>query len=200
MNLNLLENLSTELIGQRVKLIPLEENHIKGLFTAGQFSDIWSYMPMKIETIDDMTQLVQEALSAKEKGQEFPFVIIDLENDRIVGSTRFLDISSVNKNLEIGWTWLSPDVWRTQINTEMKYILFRYCFEVLSTLRVQLKADGRNLRSQSAIERIGATKEGVLRRNRIMYDGYVRDSVYYSILAEEWPSVKHRIEQLLVRK
>lgn len=198
--MNLIENTSTELKGQRVKLIPLEENHIKGLFTAGQFADIWSYMPIKVETIDDMAHLVQGALEAKEKGHEFPFVIIDLENDRIVGSTRFLDISTVNKNLEIGWTWLSPDVWRTQINTEMKYMLFRYCFEVLSTLRVQLKADGRNLRSQSAIERIGATKEGVLRRNRIMYDGYVRDSVYYSILAEEWPSVKQRIEQLLVCK
>jgi RimJ/RimL family protein N-acetyltransferase len=195
--LNNLKNTSIELIGTRVKLAPLEEAHTKGLFKAGQAPDIWSYMPMKIETLEEMVHLVQGALLAKEKGTEFPFVIIDQETDQIVGSTRFLDISPSHRHLEIGWTWLAPVVWRTKINTEAKYLLLRYCFEVLSTIRVQLKTDGRNLRSQSAIERIGAKREGTLRRQRVMYDGYVRDTVYFSIIEEEWPEVKQRLEAIL---
>lgn len=195
-----LDNLSasaTELSGTRVKLVPLEEAHTKDLFKAGQHPEIWLYMPMKVETLEEMTKLVQGALHAKEKGTEFPFVIIDQETEQIVGSTRFLDISSSNRHLEIGWTWLSPVVWRTKINTETKYLLLRYCFETLSTIRVQLKTDGRNLRSQRAIERIGAKREGTLRRHRVMYDGYVRDTVYFSIIKEEWSKVKRNLERIL---
>lgn len=195
-----LDNLSAsaiELSGKRVKLVPLEEAHTKDLFKAGHHPEIWLYMPMKVETLEEMTQLVQGALHAKEKGTEFPFVIIDQETEQIVGSTRFLDISSSNRHLEIGWTWLSPVVWRTKINTEAKYLLLRYCFETLSTIRVQLKTDGRNLRSQRAIERIGAKREGTLRRHRVMYDGYVRDTVYFSIIKEEWSEVKRNLERIL---
>lgn len=188
-----------ELIGQRAKLIPLEVSHTKGLFEAGRNPEIWQYMLMKIESLDDMKRLVEEALFAKAKGLEFPFVIIDRKTDRIVGSTRFLEISSQNRNLEIGWTWLSSDVWRTRINTECKYLLLRHCFEMLSSIRVQLKTDARNVRSQRAIERIGAVKEGVLRCHRILPDGFIRDSVYYSIISEEWPMVKKRLEGLLDR-
>lgn len=195
--LNNLKNTSIELLGTRVKLAPLEEAHTERLFKAGQNPEIWSYMPMKIEALEEMAQLVQGALLAKEKGAEFPFVIIDQEKDQIVGSTRFLDISVPNQHLEIGWTWLTPEVWRTKINTEAKYLLLRYCFEELSTIRVQLKTDGRNHRSQLAIERIGAKREGTLRRNRVMYDGYVRDTVYFSILKEEWPEVKQHLENIL---
>lgn len=187
-----------ELVGRRARLVPLEKHHITALYQAAQHAEIWTYMPMDIKTMEDMELLVDKALTAQEKGQEFPFVIHDQATDRIVGSTRFLDISILNRSLEIGWTWLSPEVWRTRINTEAKYLLLTHCFETLGTIRVQLKTDARNIRSQQAIERIGATKEGILRKHRIMHDGFVRDSVYYSVIFEEWTSVKQRLETLLL--
>lgn len=186
-----------ELIGERVKILPMEVDHVQELFDAGNYPDIWAYMPMKINSIEDMKCLVDGALQAKVQGTEFPFVIYDNDSGKVVGSTRFLDISIPNRSLEIGWTWLSPTVWRTSINTECKYLLLKHCFETLGTIRVQIKTDGRNLRSQQAIERLGAVKEGVLRRHRIMYDGYVRDSVYYSVIDEEWLFVKERLESML---
>lgn len=186
-----------ELVGERVKLVPMEESHIDGLFEAGRAPQIWTYMSMKVETIDDVKRLVAGAFSAKQAGVEMPFTIIDQESDKIVGSTRFLDISVPNRQLEIGWTWLTPSVWRTRINTECKYLLLKYCFETLGTIRVQLKTDGRNVRSQQAMERIGAVKEGILRKHRIMHDGYIRDSVYFSVIDDEWPCVKARLESML---
>ena len=186
-----------EFVGKRAKLLPLEREHAQALYEASQHSDIWAYLPTRITSLAETEQFIEQALQAKAQGTEFPFVIVDQETERIVGSTRFLDISLPNRHLEIGWTWHSPDVWRTRINTECKYMLLRHSFETLDLLRVQLKTDGRNLRSQRAIERIGGIKEGVLRRQRILHDGYVRDTVYYSILAEEWPAVKARLEDFL---
>jgi RimJ/RimL family protein N-acetyltransferase len=186
-----------ELAGERARLVPMEEKHAEALFEAGRFPEIWAYMPMKVETAGDMERMVTEALAAKEKGTELPFVVEDRETGRVVGSTRFLDIQTTHRQLEIGWTWYTPDVWRTRINTECKYLLLSYCFEELALVRVQLKTDGRNARSQRAIERIGGVKEGVLRRHRILPDGYIRDSVYYSVIAEEWPGVKQRLEAML---
>ena len=107
------------------------------------------------------------------------------------------NISHENRNLEIGKTWLTPAVWGTHLNTECKYLLLRYCFETLGTLRVQLKTDVRNVRSQRATERLGAVKEGVLRHHWVMPDGHIRDSVLYSILLEEWPDCKERLERIL---
>lgn len=124
-------------------------------------------------------------------------MIIDQATNQVVGSTRFLDISSQHRQLEIGSTWLTPSVWRTRMNTECKYLLLKHCFEVLETIRVQIKTDRRNVQSQRAIERLGAVKEGVLRRHRILPDGYVRDTVYYSVIDEEWPAVKARLEAFL---
>ncbi|MDA8194226.1 MAG: GNAT family protein [Thermaerobacter sp.] len=186
-----------ELIGERVKLIPMRESHVAGLFEAGRDPQIWTYMPMQVNTIDDMRRLVSDALSGRAKGSEFPFVIMDQQSDKIVGSTRFLDISISHRHAEIGWTWLAPHVWRTRINTECKYLLLRHGFETLDLIRVQLKTDRRNLTSQQAIERIGGQKEGILRKHRIMPNGYIRDSVYYSILDEEWPLVKTRLQRIL---
>lgn len=186
-----------KLVGERVILLPMEIHHVQDLFNAGNSADIWAYMPMKVESIEDMKRLVEKSLQAKEQGTEFPFVIFDKNLGEIVGSTRFLDISVHNKNLEIGWTWLSPVVWRTQVNTECKYLLLKHCFETLRAIRVQIKTDGRNIRSQKAIERIGAVKEGVLRKHRILSDGFVRDSVYYSILDGEWAKVRDKLENML---
>ena len=184
------------LMGDRVKLEPMEVYHEQELLDAGNNPDIWAYMPMKVQSIEDMKHLVDGALQARGHGSEFPFVIIDKDSGKIVGSTRFLNISIPNRNLEIGSTWLSPTVWRTRINTECKYLLLKHCFEILGTIRVQLKTDSRNVRSQQAIERLGAVKEGVLRNHMIMPDGYLRNSVFYSVIDREWEQVKEKLESM----
>ncbi|MHB1682185.1 MAG: GNAT family N-acetyltransferase [Bacilli bacterium] len=188
---------AADLIGHRTMLTPLELRHIDQLYEAASDPAVWTYMPMRVQTADDMLALVADALAARQSGHEFPFVIIDQQTGKVVGSTRFLDISPANRSLEIGWTWLAPAAWRTSINTEAKYLLLRHCFESLRTIRVQFKTDSRNTRSQQAIERIGGVREGVLRRHRILQNGYIRDSVYYSIIDQEWPTVKTALEQRL---
>jgi RimJ/RimL family protein N-acetyltransferase len=117
------------------------------------------------------------------------------EHNRAIGSTRYLDIQTQNRGLEIGWSWLTPTVQRTGVNTECKYLLLRHAFEQLGMIRVQLKTDSRNLQSQRAIERLGAVKEGTLRNHMILPDGYYRHSVYYSIIESEWPTVKAGLEE-----
>lgn len=185
------------LVGDRVRIEPMKHYHVQELFDAGKNQDIWAYMPMKVQSIEDMKSLVNKALRAREQGSEFPFVIFDKDSEKIVGSTRFLNISVPNRNLEIGWTWLSPTVWRTRINTECKYLLLKHCFETLGAIRVQIKTDGRNVRSQQAIERLGAIKEGVLRNHVVMPDGYLRATVFYSVIDQEWLPVKGKLESML---
>lgn len=185
------------LTGKRAKLVPMAASHSEGLYEASRNPEIWTYMTLPMRDPADMERLVREALQARAQGSEFPFVIVDQETERIVGSTRFMEITPAHRALEIGWTWLSPDVWRTRINTECKYLLLSYGFETLQAIRIQLKTDSRNLRSQQAIERLGAVREGVLRHHRLLPDGYRRDTVYFSILEAEWPAIKARLEHFL---
>lgn len=125
------------------------------------------------------------------------FAIIVKDTGLAVGSTRFMDIRREHRGLEIGWTWLAPGVQRTRVNTEAKFLLLKHAFENLGALRVQLKTDARNTRSQRAIERIGGVMEGVLRRHMKVWDGHQRDTVYYSIVDTEWPAAKERFLQKL---
>jgi RimJ/RimL family protein N-acetyltransferase len=141
-----------------------------------------------------MEHWISKALKGLKAGTALAFVIVDLATQRIVGSTRYFDFSQRNRGVEIGSTWLSPSVWRTGVNTECKYLLLRHAFETLEMIRVQLKTHHLNVRSQNAIERIGATREGVLRNHVIMPDGSYRHSVYFSIIESEWPQVKANLE------
>src|SRR5262249_98190 len=153
------------------------------------------YMPYGlIRTEEQMRGFVQEVLARQARGTDVPFAVVLLQTGRAVGCTRYLAIEPPNRALEIGGTWYGAAHQRTGVNSEWKYLVLRQAFEVLGCLRVQLKTDQRNERSQKAIERIGAVREGVLRRNLIMPDGYVRSTVVYSILAEEWPGVKGLLE------
>ena len=127
-----------------------------------------------------------------------PFAIVDALSGKVVGSTRYLSIAPEDYGLEIGWTWLAREARRTAVNTECKYLLLRHAFESLDAIRVQLKTDSRNQRSQQAIERLGAVREGVLRTQRILENGYQRDTVMYSIIATEWPAVKSALEEKLL--
>jgi len=179
------------LSGRAVRLEPLELRHAAGLLAAGTDPAIWLYLPAyQPQVLADMAAWISAALTGAASGEQVPFAIVDPSNGRAVGSTRFLEIRWDSRALEIGWTWLAAGVQRSAVNTECKLLLLRHAFEELGALRVQFKTDLRNLRSQRAIERLGAVKEGVLRKQRINHDGYVRDSVYYSILDDEWPAVQ----------
>ncbi|WP_129710622.1 GNAT family N-acetyltransferase [Priestia megaterium] len=188
---------SGELVGTSVKLVPLEKMHEQGLYEAAKPKEIWEHLPVKVHSLSDMKRLIESALKAKQEGRELPFAVFDIESHSIVGSTRFLDISLPNKSVEIGWTWYHPCVWRTRVNTECKYLLLKYCFEELKLHRVQFKTDVRNNRSREAIKRLGATQEGISRKHMVLPDGYVRDSVIFSIIDDEWPFVKKRLEDFL---
>ncbi len=180
--------------GKAVRLEPLSGNHASDLFAAAADSSIWAYMPLP--GFADLAA-VEKWIDQTNAGPDVAFAIIQRESNRAVGSSRYMDIRREHRGLEIGWTWLAPAVQRTRVNTEAKYLLFQHAFETLHAWRVQLKTDGRNLRSQAAIERIGAVREGVLRRHMLTWSGFVRDTVYFSVLDHEWPQVKALLEAKL---
>jgi RimJ/RimL family protein N-acetyltransferase len=186
------------LTGKYVCLEPMTEAHIPELAEIGIGQDFWHFMLYgDMNTEADMRNWVLDILGRAEKGTDLPFVAIDLASGRVAGATRYLNIMPKDCGLEIGGTWYGMDFQRTAINTECKYLLMTHAFETLHAIRVQLKTDSRNERSQKAIERIGAKKEGVLRNHMILPDGYIRDSVFYSILDTEWPDVKKNLEAIM---
>ncbi|MED3035902.1 GNAT family N-acetyltransferase [Bacillus thuringiensis] len=184
-----------EIIHERAKLRLMDGNDVETLFSIVEGNrEIWAYLISKMDSVQDMQQYVQKAIQGYGKGAQIPFVVVDQQTNKIVGSTRLYYISVEDKTVELGQTWYHPSVQRTSINTECKYMLLQYAFEKLHMLRVQIKTDARNEKAQRAIERLGAVKEGVLRNERKLPNGYVRDAVVYSIISSEWPDVK---EQLL---
>lgn len=188
------------LTGKHVRLEPLTEEHVAGLAQIGVGQPFWDFMLYgDMTTIDDMRNWVKDILTREKKGTDLPFVAIHLESGRVAGATRYLNIMPKDRGLEIGGTWYGPEFQRTVVNTECKYLLLSHAFESLECIRVQLKTDLRNERSQRAIERIGAVREGVLRNHMILPDGRIRHSVFYSILDTEWPEVKKRLEEMMGR-
>jgi RimJ/RimL family protein N-acetyltransferase len=184
--------------GRHVRLEPLAEAHIPGLSQIGLCQDFWQFMLYgNIDTEEDMTNWVREMLSRAARGTDLPFAVIHLASGRVAGATRYLNIMPKDRGLEVGGTWYGLEFQRTAVNTECKYLLIRHAFETLGCIRVQLKTDLRNERSQKAIERIGAKKEGVFRNHLILPDGRIRDSVFYSILDSEWPQVKKNLEGMM---
>lgn len=183
-----------------IRLVPLEREHTKQLYQAIDSREIWTYLPSRMESYEDMEAHVAGALEQRERGTEVPFVVVDKETNAAVGMTRFEEVSVQNRSVEIGWTWYSQRVWRTRVNTEAKFLLLRHCFEVLNLVRVQFTVDTRNVRSREAVLRIGARQEGTLRKCGILADGYIRDMVYYSIVDDEWPDIRERMIGLLSRR
>ncbi|TCW43978.1 RimJ/RimL family protein N-acetyltransferase [Bacillus thuringiensis] len=187
-----------ELVNDRAMLRLMHVNDIESLFTIVEGNkEIWKYLIAKMDSYQDMEQYVQVAIKGFEGETDLPFVVVDQKTNEIVGSTRLYSISNDNKTVELGQTWYHPSVHRTSINTECKYMLLQYAFEELHMLRVQIKTDLRNEKAQRAIERLGAVKEGVLRNERQLPNGYVRDAVVYSIIASEWPVIKVQLLQKL---
>ncbi len=180
-----------------LRLEPLGQEHAQGLFNRGQYAPDWDFMARAcFIDMADTRQWIDEALSAQ---NQLPFAIVETGKGKAVGSTRFMNIREEHRSLEIGWTWLGQEWQRTNINTEAKLLLLSHAFEHAGCLRVEFKVDERNLRSQRALERIGATREGVLRNHMIVQKDYSRSSVYFSVIDTEWPDVKTRLLQLRER-
>jgi RimJ/RimL family protein N-acetyltransferase len=188
------------LAGRFVRLEPLTEQHIPGLARAGLHADLWRYMLYgNVDTPEKMRHFVLDLLRREAAGGDLPFAVVNPQTREPIGCTRYLDIEPRYLRLEIGGTWYAPEWQRTRVNTECKFLLLRHAFENLGCIRVQFKTDILNTRSQLAIERIGAVREGVLRNHMIRPDGTVRDSVIYSIIDAEWPAVSARLQELLAR-
>ena len=185
--------------GHWLTLEAIDERHAPGIFEAMRDDEVCRYLawdPPK--SLDETLALVREAKDVMARGQAIVYAQVWNATGRAIGSTRLLDVRPADRQVEIGSTFLDRDYWRTPANTESKYLFLRHCFESLGCVRVALKTDGRNVRSQEAIERLGAVREGVLRRH-LRIKGYQRDTVYFSILDDEWPAVKARLEARLRR-
>jgi len=187
------------LIGKTIVLRPLEADHSRGLLDAAADGQLWTLTVTAVPGPETIDTYVDTALRGRQAGTVMPFVIVKRDTEQIVGSTRFWKIDRTNKKLEIGHTWLRQSVQRSVINTEAKYLLLAYAFEVMGCVRVQFTTDELNERSRAAILRIGAKMEGIVRNERIMPDGRKRNSIRFSIIDSEWPDVKAALQQKLAR-
>ncbi|WP_371618700.1 GNAT family N-acetyltransferase [Streptomyces sp. NBC_00454] len=187
------------LTGRHVRLEPLTRSHLPDLYVAGgRDEQVWQWQGGPApQSEEELGATLDSVLEDAERGTYLPFAVIHLETGRAVGWTTYLDISPQDERLEIGWTWYGRAYWRSAVNTEAKLLLLTHAFEDLGMGRVQLKTDHLNTRSQAAIARLGARREGVLRRHRRRPDGTWRDSVYFSLLADEWPEAKARLSARL---
>jgi RimJ/RimL family protein N-acetyltransferase len=153
-----------------------------------------------VRTPEDMRSYMESALKLQREGTTLPFVTIERSSGRVVGSTRFGNYDAENRRIEIGWTWIARPWQRTTINTEAKYLMLSHAFERLRCVRVELKTDVLNTPSRKAMLRIGAKEEGILRKHALVWNGRYRDSIYYSILDEEWPGVKLQLQRMMIRR
>ena len=183
--------------GGRVRLEPLSHAHHADLCNAGLDPELWRLIPYRVSDAKEMAGYIDTALALQKAGSALPFATIECASGKAIGSTRYMNIDAPNRHLEIGATWIAPDWQRTFVNTEAKYLMLRHAFETLGCLRVELKTDALNARSRNAILRIGAREEGIFRKHILTWSGRIRDSVYFSIIDEEWPSVKAALEAKL---
>ncbi|MEO8647694.1 MAG: GNAT family protein [Acidobacteriota bacterium] len=187
------------LSGDHVQLRPLAFEDLDALCQAGLHESLWKLTTTDIKTKADMQRYIESALNDHSRGVAMPFVTIDAGTGTVVGSTRFGNIDKVNRKSEIGWTWISPEWQRTHVNTEAKLLMLAHAFEVWSCIRVELKTDVLNERSRNAILRLGAVQEGIHRNHMITDTGRFRDSVFFSIIDDEWPGVRSNLVEKLRR-
>ena len=185
--------------GAHVRLVPLAAEHASALLPVALHEELWRWTVAEIRSAADLDRYIASALRDQELGTALPFTTIHRASGTPVGSTRYGNYDPDNRRLEIGWTWVAPEFQRSAINTEAKLLMLRHAFEELECIRVELKTDALNEKSRSAIQRLGAVQEGVFRKHMITSSGRLRDTVYYSILAEEWPGVRLRLEARLAR-
>jgi RimJ/RimL family protein N-acetyltransferase len=183
------------LAGPAVDLVPLEEQHREPLRHAARLDEsIWEYFPLTFNGAgEDFDHWFDHALARYRANEHFPFAVVRRRENRIVGTTRFYDMAAIHRRLAIGSTWYAPEARGTLVNAEVRWLTLSHAFEVWRVNRVELITDPRNLASRAAMKLLGAVQEGVIRRHLIYKDGRVRDSVLFSIVAEEWPAVRDRL-------
>lgn len=188
------------LTGVYVRLEPLTLEHIDPLCEFGLDERLWKWTIDQIDTRDKMKHYVETALNEQRAGTSLPFITKLAEGGRVIGSTRFGNIDKANRGVEIGWTWIDPKWQRTAINTEAKLLMLRHAFETWDCIRVALKTDALNQQSRNAILRIGASQEGILRRHMITSTGRYRDTVFFSVISDEWEAVRKSLSEKLQRR
>lgn len=173
-----------------VQLLPLQTEHWQNLWPIAQQVDLHRYGSNDVSTPEKLRTYIQTVLDEAVVGKSIPFIIYDKKSETFVGSTRFGNIDTKNKTLHIGWTWISPEIQGTGLNHQMKYLMLCHAFETSAFEKVEFRIDERNMRSRKAVEKLGATLEGILRKNVITKDGFRRNSCCYGILREEWNIIK----------
>ena len=183
--------------GSTVRLEPLALAHLPALAEVALDPELWRWTLSLVRTADDLTRYVEKALALRDAGVGYPLATIERRSGRVVGSTRFQPIEPAHRRLEIGYTFIARPWQRTAINTEAKYLMMKHAFEVMGMHRVEFKTDVLNTASRTALLRIGATDEGILREHSITDSGRIRDTIYFSVLEQEWPSVRAGLERRL---
>jgi N-acetyltransferase len=185
--------------GRLVRLEPLSMEHLPALAEVAFVPEIWRWMPMDVTSEASLRLWIEQALDQAAVGRALPWITRDRATEKVIGSTRYMEIDARNRGLEIGGTWLAPAWQRSGMNVEAKYLQLHHAFEMLGAIRVSLKTHHNNLRSQEAIAALGAKPEGAFRNHMIMPDGSYRDSIWYSIIEQEWPAVKADLESRMAR-
>jgi RimJ/RimL family protein N-acetyltransferase len=187
------------LTGRVVRLEPLGMEHLDALAEVGLDPVLWRWIGFPVRTKDDLRRYIEDALRDREAGRAMPFATIERAGGRPIGSTRYGNIDLFNRRVEIGWTWVAPPWQRTGANTEAKLLMLKHAFDRLGCNRVEFKTDSLNTQSREALLGIGAVEEGILRNHMVTESGRLRHSVYFSVIAAEWPAVRARLEQRLAR-
>jgi RimJ/RimL family protein N-acetyltransferase len=184
--------------GTRIRLEPLGADHFEGMRRAADAEPIWRFTTM-LGHGEHFPNWWQAALTGFQQGARIPYAVLHSQSAEILGSTSFLHLALTDGSLEIGHTWYSPNQWASHVNPECKLLLMTYAFETLGLRRVEYCVDAINLRSRAAVTKLGAVQEGILRSHRVTQTGRIRDTVYFSILENEWPEVKRRLQARLAR-
>jgi RimJ/RimL family protein N-acetyltransferase len=179
--------------GPKVRMEPLTLEHLPALAEIGLHEELWRWTNAICTTEPALRAYVEEAIKGREQGTAVPYATFDKVSNRFVGSSRFGNIDSRNRRVEIGWTWITPSAQRSHVNSAAKLLMLTHAFETLGCIRVELKTDALNTKSRNAMLRLGCKEEGTFRNHMITDAGRIRDTVYFSILAEEWPPIRERL-------
>jgi N-acetyltransferase len=193
------DGLTRRMEGELVVLEPLEPRHADDLFEASRDETIWQWLPRPRPTRSELDELIAEAIAQRDAGEEAPFATLHRATGRAIGSTRYLALRPEHRGLEIGWTWLDPAYWSTGANVECKLLMLEHAFDRLRCIRVEFKTDARNERSRAALAALPARFEGIFRRHMVVPTG-LRDSAYYSVIADDWPQVRRQLEERLATR
>jgi RimJ/RimL family protein N-acetyltransferase len=180
-----------------IELRPMTTEHEAGLRSAAADGELWNIRVTSVPEPEQTRQYMEDALAMREAGHRFPFVVVESDSGRVLGTTSFHDIVPAIRRVEIGWTWYAKSVQRSHVNTTCKMLLLTYAFETLNCHVVGWRTDNFNFASQAAIERLGAKKDGVIRGHALRRDGTIRDTVMYSLRSGEWPEVKAQLMHAL---